>query len=78
MRHVVKLPRLGETVDEVLLIEWLVEVGDTVGEGDPLMVVETDKVEAEVPAPIAGVVAEVLVDEAAEIETGAPICVLET
>ena len=48
------MPRLGETVDEVVLLEWLVEVGDQVEEGAELAVVETDKVETEVPSPVAG------------------------
>ena len=77
MRHIVKLPRLGETVDQVVCLEWLVSVGDTVAEGDPLMLVDTDKVEAEVPAPVSGTVAELLVEIEAEIETGARICVID-
>lgn len=78
MRHVVKLPRLGETVDQVVLLEWLVKVGDEVTEGDPLMLVDTDKVEAEVPAPIAGVVEELLVEVETDLETGAKICVISS
>jgi pyruvate/2-oxoglutarate dehydrogenase complex dihydrolipoamide acyltransferase (E2) component len=70
------MPRLGETVDQVVLLEWVVKVGDQVAEGDPLMLVDTDKVEAEVPAPVAGEVAELLVEVEAEIETGARICVI--
>lgn len=78
MRHGVKLPRLGETVDHVVLLEWLVKVGDKVTEGDPLMIVDTDKVEAEVPSPVTGVVEELLVEVEAEIKTGARICVIST
>lgn len=78
MEQVVRLPRLGETVDQVLVIEWLVEIGDAVVEGDPLLLVETDKVEVEVPSPGKGTVAARLVGEGAEVETGAPICVLTT
>ena len=76
MRHVVKLPRLGETVDQVVLLEWLVKVGDTVTAGDPLALVDTDKVEAEVPAPVAGEVVELLVEVEAEVNTGERICVI--
>ena len=72
------MPRLGETVDEVVLLEWLVEVGDQVEEGAELAVVETDKVETEVPSPVAGTVAELTVPEDVEVNTGEVICVIET
>ncbi len=72
------MPRLGETVDEVVLLEWLVEVGDQVEEGAELVLVETDKVETEVPSPVAGTVAELTVPEDAEVNTGEVICVIET
>ena len=78
MRFEVKMPRLGETVDEVVLLEWLVEVGDQVEEGAELAVVETDKVETEVPSPVAGTVAELTVPEDVEVNTGEVICVIET
>ena len=72
------MPRLGETVDEVVLLEWLVEVGDQVEEGAELALVETDKVETEVPSPVAGTVAELTVPEDVEVNTGEVICVIET
>ena len=78
MRFEVKMPRLGETVDEVVLLEWLVEVGDQVEEGAELALVETDKVETEVPSPVAGTVAELTVPEDVEVNTGEVICVIET
>jgi pyruvate/2-oxoglutarate dehydrogenase complex dihydrolipoamide acyltransferase (E2) component len=74
---VVKLPRLGDTVDVVVVLDWLVAVGDAVEEGDPLLNVETDKVDAEIPAPVAGVVAELFVEAQDEIETGARLCAIE-
>ncbi|MDE0121990.1 MAG: biotin/lipoyl-binding protein [bacterium] len=78
MRYEVRMPRLGETVDEVVLLEWLVEVGDQVEEGAELALVETDKVETEVPSPVAGTVTELTVSEDAEVNTGDVICVIET
>ena len=78
MRFEVKMPRLGETVDEVVLLEWLVEVGDQVEEDAELALVETDKVETEVPSPVAGTVAELTVPEDVEVNTGEVICVIET
>lgn len=70
----VVLARLGDTVDEVVIVEWLVGVGDTVGRGDGLVRVETDKVEVDVEAPVAGVVIEHLADEGDEVATGAVLC----
>ena len=78
MRYEVRMPRLGETVDEVVLLEWLVEEGDQVEEGTELALVETDKVETEVPSPMAGTVAELTVPEDAEVNTGEVICIIET
>ena len=72
------MPRLGETTDEVVLLEWLVEVGSQVDEGTELALVETDKVETEVPSPVAGTIAELTVPEDADVNTGDLICVIET
>lgn len=77
-RSRVKMPKLGDTVEEVLVIEWLVEVGDTISVGDPLMTVETDKVDAEVPAPVSGRLLERLVQEQDEVSAGTLIAVIET
>ena len=77
MEHRVKLPKMGDTVDEVVVIEWEVAPGDAVEVGDPLMRVETDKVEADVPSPVAGTVRELLVAADDEIPTGTVICVLD-
>lgn len=78
MRIEVKMPRLGETVDEVVLLEWMVEVGDEVDQDTELALVETDKVETEVPSPVAGTITEILIEEDAEVVTGEVICVIET
>ncbi len=78
MRYEVKMPRLGETVDEVVLLEWMVEVGDEVDKDTELALVETDKVETEVPSPVAGTVTEIMVGEDAEVVTGEAICAIET
>ncbi len=78
MRFEVKMPRLGETVDEVVLLEWMVKVGEEVEKDSELALVETDKVETEVPSPVAGTVVEILIEEDAEVITGEVICVIET
>jgi pyruvate/2-oxoglutarate dehydrogenase complex dihydrolipoamide acyltransferase (E2) component len=77
MRTTVKLPNLSEAVSEVMVLEWLCGVGDRVKAGDPLVTVETDKVDTEIPSPVSGVVVDLLVHPEEEIETGAAICVIE-
>ncbi len=78
MRHIIKLPKLGDTAEEVLVLEWNVAVGDNVAAGDALMRVETDKVEADVPAPVGGVVAELRVAVDDEVAVGAALCVIDS
>ena len=56
-----KLPDLGEGIHEGEIIEVLVRVGDRVEDGQPVLLVETDKATAEVPAPVTGVVKEIRV-----------------
>lgn len=72
------MPKLGETADEVVVLEWAVAVGDSVSKGDTLMRVETDKVEADLPSPVDGTVAELLVAPDDDVEVGAPVCRLDT
>ena len=74
----VKMPKLGETAEQVVVLEWLVAVGDAVAEGDVLLRVETDKVDADFPSPVAGVVSELLVAPDDEVEVGDPVCVIQT
>lgn len=78
MQHKVKLPRLGDTVQEVVVIDWVCEVGATVAPGQVLMTVETDKVDADVPSPVAGALVEHLVAAGDEIEVGTPICIIDS
>ena len=78
MKVTVKMPRAADTVDEVVVMEWVVEEGADVAEGDPILRVETDKALVEVPAPIAGKVSAHLVAVDDEITTGTPIAVIDT
>lgn len=78
MTTTVTMPRLGDTVDEVTVLEWDVAVGDDVQQGDILMRVETDKAIAEVPSPVSGRLVELLVAGDDEVGTGQPIAVLES
>ncbi len=70
MRFAVKLPRVAETVDEVVVIGWETQVGADVAAGDTLLRVETDKAIVEVPSPVAGRLVEQAVAEDDEISTG--------
>lgn len=74
----VKMPKLGETAEQVVVLEWLVAAGDRVAEGDVLMRVETDKVDADFPSPVSGVVTELLAAPDDEVGVGDPVCVIET
>ncbi|HHY10032.1 MAG TPA: 2-oxo acid dehydrogenase subunit E2 [Firmicutes bacterium] len=65
-----RFPDIGEGISEGVLLEWLVEVGDEVKEGDDLFLVETDKVNAEIPSPRDGVIAELLGEEGETINVG--------
>lgn len=76
MRFTVKLPKLGDTTEEVVVLEWLAEVGDTVAAGDDLLRVETDKVDSDVPSPVSGTLAEHLVAVDDEVGIGAPIAII--
>jgi pyruvate/2-oxoglutarate dehydrogenase complex dihydrolipoamide acyltransferase (E2) component len=77
MRHLVKMPKVGDTTKTVLIAEWFHEVGDQVTAGMPLVSVETDKVTAEIPSPVSGRLAERLADVDDEIAVGTQFCVIE-
>ena len=76
MSHTVELPALGESVTEGTVTRWLVAVGDTIAVDEPLVEVSTDKVDTEVPSPVAGVVEQILVEEDEDVEVGAPLVVI--
>ena len=57
------MPRMGETVDEGTVNAWHKAVGDQVSEGEPLLEIGTDKVDAEIPAPATGTLAEIRVQQ---------------
>lgn len=77
VRHRVRVPELGDSVEHIVVVAWQVSVGQTVAEGDPLVIVETDKVDTEIPSPVGGIVIETLVPTEAEVAVGDPICVIE-
>ncbi len=73
MATTIKMPQLGESVTEGTIERWLVKVGDSVAQYDPLFEVVTDKVNAEVPAEVGGVVTSILVGDGQTVKVGTPL-----
>ena len=71
MANQFNLPDLGEGLHEAEITELLVKEGDQIKEGDPLMVVETDKASVEIPSPHTGVVSQIHVKAGDVVEVGA-------
>ena len=70
------MPQLGETVAEGVVTKWYKKVGDAVKADEPLFDVETDKVSTEIPSPVAGIVAEIVVAEGITAKVGATLAVI--
>src|SRR5690554_3363352 len=73
MSQSVNLPALGESVTEGTVTRWLKQVGDQVAVDEPLLEVSTDKVDTEIPSPVAGVIEEILAAEDETVEVGTPL-----
>ncbi|UZN01695.1 2-oxoglutarate dehydrogenase, E2 component, dihydrolipoamide succinyltransferase [Cellulomonas sp. S1-8] len=76
MSENVQLPALGESVTEGTVTRWLKNVGDTVAVDEPLLEISTDKVDTEIPSPVAGVLEQILVQEDETVEVGATLAVI--
>ena len=72
----VKLPELGESVTEGTVTTWLKAVGDTVEVDEPLLEISTDKVDTEIPSPVAGTILEIKVEEDETVEVGAVLAIV--
>lgn len=72
------MPKMGESIMEGTVIEWKKKVGDTVQQDETVLEIATDKVDSEVPAPIAGVLVEILVQEGETVEVGTLIAIIDT
>jgi 2-oxoglutarate dehydrogenase E2 component (dihydrolipoamide succinyltransferase) len=72
----VKLPALGESVTEGTVTRWLKKVGDSVAIDEPLVEVSTDKVDTEIPSPVAGILQEILVQEDETAAVGAVLAIV--
>jgi pyruvate dehydrogenase E2 component (dihydrolipoamide acetyltransferase) len=77
MPTTVSLPQLGESVDSGTIVSWLVDVGDDVSIDQPLVEVSTDKVDTEVPSPVAGRVTAILADPDQVVAVGDPLLELD-
>lgn len=77
MRITVSLPKLGDTTEAVVVLDWIVRVGAKIREGDPLVNVETDKIDADVPSPVTGILVTQLVQVGDEVRVGAAIAMIE-
>jgi pyruvate dehydrogenase complex dihydrolipoamide acetyltransferase long form len=73
----VKMPQLGETVVEGTIVKWLKSEGDNVDRDEPLFEISTDKVDTEVPSPVAGTIKEIKVPEGETVNVGTELAVIE-
>ena len=71
-----KMPALGESVTEGTVTRWLKQVGDAVEADEPLLEVSTDKVDTEIPSPVAGTVLEIKVAEDETADVGADLAII--
>ena len=77
MATTIKMPQLGESVTEGTIERWLVKEGDTVEQYDPLFEVVTDKVNAEVPAEVAGTITKIIVGDGETVAVGTPLAEID-
>jgi pyruvate/2-oxoglutarate dehydrogenase complex dihydrolipoamide acyltransferase (E2) component len=77
MRVKMKMPDLATSADTVTVLQWLVEVGQPIKRGQPLLEIETDKAAMEVESFAAGILSEIHVGPEDEVEVGAVIATLE-
>lgn len=75
-RFEIKMPKLGESITEGTIISWSVKVGDTINEDDVLFEVNTAKVSAEIPSPVAGKILEILFKEGDTVAVGTVVAIV--
>src|SRR5688500_13052065 len=74
----VLVPLLGEGVEEVTVIKWLKQVGDSIKELEPLLEVNTDKVDTEIPAPASGTILKIVLQEGTAAKVGELLAIIGT
>src|SRR6267154_3517699 len=72
----VVMPQMGESVAEGTVVRWIKKVGDTVDRDEPLFEISTDKVDAEIPSPAAGVISEIRVKEGETVPVSSVVAVI--
>ncbi len=70
----VVMPQMGESITEGTLTKWLKQPGDTIARDEPLFEISTDKVDAEIPSPVAGTLSEIKVQEGATVSINTVVC----
>ncbi|MGM0375219.1 MAG: dihydrolipoamide acetyltransferase family protein [Bacteroidota bacterium] len=73
----ITMPKMGESVEEATITKWFVKPGDKVEEDDPILEIATDKVDSEIPSPVAGTVKEVFFDTDEVVAVGKPVAVID-
>src|ERR671935_577662 len=73
----IQMPEMGESVTEGTVLEWHVSEGDSVEEGQTMVEVSTDKVDAEVPSPASGTVSKIMVQVDEEVDVGKPLAEID-
>ena len=76
MTTTISMPQLGETITEGTILRWAKGVGDAISTGEVVLEISTDKVDTEIPSPVAGVMLEILVEEGETVEVGKELCVV--
>ena len=78
MSEKIIVPNLGESLNEATVAKWLKNIGDQIKEDEPLVELETDKVNIEVPSPVSGVLSEVGFTNGQTVKVGAQLGLVET
>jgi len=78
MKHDMVMPKMGESITEGTIIKWLKQIGDTIEKDEIILEISTDKVDSEIPTPVAGKIVEFLANENDTVEVGKVIARLET
>ena len=73
----IQMPQLGETIVEGTILKWLKQEGETIAVDEPLFEISTDKVDTEVPSPVAGTVTKILVAEGETVAVGTPLAEID-
>src|SRR6188474_1051375 len=73
----VVMPQMGESVAEGTIVRWLKKVGDTIERDEPLFEISTDKVDAEIPSPVSGIIKEIRHKEGETVEINTVVAVID-